>query len=126
MDFSSIRRKHRTSACNNSAQKRKTFSSSNLSSISYSSTSIGRKTLCLTLPEDFGAEVGLDGKVLGITRSGPAHASGVLQIGDYLRVQENEQETDEDEGMISLHVTYGVIQVDQRPDCPFVIEIGNR
>ncbi len=134
MDFSSIRRKSRSnnnssknaSSNSNSSSRRKTFSTSNLSCVSYNSTSTGRKTLCLTLPEDFGAEVGLDGRVLGLVPGGASHASGVLQIGDYIRVRENEQETEDDEGMISLRVTYGVLQVEQRPECPFLIEIGNR
>lgn len=123
MDFGSIRRKNRVSQ----PSRRKTYSTSNLSCISCSSASVGRKTLYVTLPKDFGCEVNLDGRVVHIVKGGPAHSIGIIQIGDYLRIVEDEDaKANERDNLLKLQVTYGVLQVDTRPNCPLVIEVGNR
>lgn len=99
----------------------RTISNGNLSSISTQSrTGIGRKSLSVTFPADFGATLSLDGRVLEINPGGAAHASGLLQVGDYVRILEHL------EGYVRLSVTYGILEVDHRPSGPFVIEIGNR
>jgi hypothetical protein len=122
MEFGSIRRKNRISQ---PSRSRKTFSTSNLSCISCNSASVRRKTLYVTLPKDFGCEVSLEGRVVHVRKESPAHHIGIIQIGDYLRLVEEERSADS-ESLVKLQVTFGVLQVDSRPSCPLVIEIGNR
>ena len=72
-----------------------------------------------------------ESRVLRMKRGGPAHASGVIQVGDYVRVfQPGDEDSDgtdtEINDLVNLHVTYGVLEVECRPSCPLVIKIGNR
>jgi len=122
MEFGSLRRKNRISQ---PSRNRKTFSTSNLSCISCNSASIGRKSLTVTLPKDFGCELNLDSRIVHVRKGSAAHNTGILQIGDYLRLVEEEQSPN-NEDLVKLQVTFGILQVDSRPSCPLVIEIGNR
>lgn len=60
---------------------------------------------------------------------GPAHALGIVQLGDYIRIVEDDDDQNQMEGdsnLVKLQVTFGVLLVDVRPNYPLVIEIGNR
>ncbi|CAG7688190.1 unnamed protein product [Allacma fusca] len=128
MEYGSINRriknKHRIE---NDPRARRSFSTSNLSFKSNCSTSVGRRSLYVTLPKDLGANVGTDGRILSLKKGGPAHSSGVIQLGDFVRVYSRDvDESHPEHGMVTVHVTYGVLQIDSRPPCPLVIKVGNK
>jgi len=139
---SKIRSSNRYNSDNNGIEEnlnlRRTNSASNLSSVSCNSASLARRTLCLTLPRDFGCDLSENGKVTRLYSGSPAHASGVIQVGDYITVFENEEYHFErcnysrrsgncrrNPLEVCLHVTYGVLLVDDRPTCPLMVEIRN-
>lgn len=140
MEFGSINRRLRKPRSYAEEQSRcrarRSFSTSNLSFRSTSSvTSLGKRSLVLTLPKELECDVGPDGRVLHMLKGGPAHASGVIQIGDYIRVFKpsagdcSSKANDKLRGLrdvVTVHVIYGILQIDTRPQCPFVIKIGNR
>jgi len=105
---------------------KKSFSASNLSSISNTSTTSTRilqNSFTVTLPvcnESFGAQVSADGRVRRILPNGPAHASSVIQVGDYVKVVSVSEAH-----QVTLLVTYAQIQVDAYPGGPFLLEIAN-
>lgn len=134
MDFGSLRRK----SSERSKENRKTFSISNISFTSgNSSTSVIRKSLSITLPRDLGIQQDVDGRVVKLSKSGSAHLSGVIQIGDLVNVFASDLDlrhspTEEsplalhDDEFVNVNIIYGVLQVESRPLCPLIVEIGNR
>lgn len=138
MEFSSLRREK---SAERQERRLKTFSS--ISNISFtsgaSSTTIVRKSLSITLPRDLGITQDEDGRVVKLSRSGSAHLSGVVQIGDLVNVFSGELDLLKgksescgagdriiNDEFLNVNIIYGVLQVENRPLCPLIVEIGNR
>lgn len=143
MEFGSLRRNAGAGAGAHGKENRnkKTFSISNISFTSgNSTTTVIRKSLNISLPRDLGLQQDGDGRVVKMSKGGSAHLSGVIQVGDLVNVFSNEMELfrhhpleegcpltapPEDE-FVNVNILYGLLQVDSRPLCPLMVEIGNR